>query len=424
MGFIEDTLLPIPLPKVVKVQQNFSTDHLDDIVANVSLQITNLEAYKNIKAGQKIAITGGSRSIDRLGEVTRIVCDMVKKKKAFPFVIPAMGSHGGATAKGQIHMLETVGITEESVGVPIRASMDVVQIGCFDDDSPIFMDRFAHFADGVILINRIKSHPSFRATYESGLMKMMAIGLGKQKGAQTYHQLGYGNLPHIIETVGKYVIKAEKILFGVALLENSFSKLRKIAVIPAHKIPEEEAKLLKESYGYLAQPFFRQADVLIVKDIGKNISGACCDVTASGRFNNEYFHSDLKITRLVFLNLTQQSKGNASGVGVADFITKRLFDNIDFLQTYPNALTTGSTIAYKIPIILANDILAFKAAIKSSCIKDFNNVRLCVMESSKNMSNFYVTPNMISEAKEKGVNILTDAVNIPFDENGNLNIHF
>lgn len=429
MNFFEKILNPIPVPRVVKVAQYFDTEHLEgDLTDYVGAQIKAIPAYQRIQPGQRIAVTGGSRGIHRVAEVTRIVCGLVKEKGAEPFVIPAMGSHGGATAEGQIKMLESIGITEDSVGAPIRATMDTEQIGTFDlgRSIPVHMDTYAHNADGIILINRVKSHPSFRAKYESGLMKMMAIGLGKQFGAQNYHQLGYGSFPGIIEAAGRLVLQQENILFGVALLENSSSKLRKVVCLAAEEIPEKEPELLKESYQYLARPFFTDADVLIVRDIGKNISGACCDVNVSGRFNNEYYHNEMKITRVAFLRLTPQSHGNASGVGVADIITNGLYHDIDLLQSYPNGLTTGSTIAYKIPMIMPTEEMAVKAAIKTCLIPDYSEVRLCLMESSKNLDRFYVTENLLQQAAGSGVKteVVSGPMHVPFTDTGALALEF
>lgn len=429
MSIIEKILKPVSLPRIVKVAQFFNTEQLKgDLAEYVGMQIKAIPAYQRIRPGQRIAVTGGSRGIHRVAEVTRIVCNLVKEKGAEPFVIPAMGSHGGATPEGQIKMLESIGITEDSVGAPICAAMDTVEIGSFDLGRriPVHMDKFAHNADGIILINRIKSHPSFRAKYESGLMKMMAIGLGKQFGAQNYHQLGYGKFPYIIEAAGRLVLQHENVLFGVALLENSSGKLRKVVCLETEKIPEKEPELLKESYRYLARPFFTEADVLVVRDVGKNISGACCDVNVSGRFNNEYYHNEMKITRVAFLRLTPQSHGNASGVGVADIITDRLYHDIDLMQSYPNGLTTGSTVAYKIPMIMPTEELAVRAAVKTSLIPDYSEVRMCLVESSKNLDHFYVTENLLQQATGSDVKmeIISEPMEIPFTDAGELTLDF
>lgn len=426
MGFIENTLKLVPLPKIVKIHQHFDATHIDDehIADYVRDNLSNLSGYRDIKEGQSIAITGGSRGIHGINVITKTVCDMVKEKGAKPFIVPAMGSHGGATQEGQTHMLEAIGITEETMGVPIKSSMEVVQIGSFDNNRPIYMDKFAHDADGIVLINRIKAHTSFKGEYESGLMKMMAIGLGKQKGAQNYHQTGFKNFSHIVEVVGKKVLEIENIVFGLGIIENGYSEIRKISCMNCCDIPQQEAVLLKESYAHLARPFFRDVDVMICKEIGKNISGTGCDSNISGRFNNEYFHGDIHVTRLGILEVSPKSNGNANGVGLGDFITKRLFKQTDLEQMYPNALTSTAVITVKIPMILPDDCSVFKAAIKTSCIKDFNQARVGIIENSKNMATIYISENMIAEAKAAGCEICGGVMKIPFDENGNLQLDF
>lgn len=426
MGFIDDTLAPVPLPKIVKIRQNFSTDHLEltEIETYLQEHIQALPGFAQIKPGQTIAITGGSRGINHIADITRILCSLVKSKGAHPFVVPAMGSHGGATAEGQRHMLETIGITEETIGAPIRSSMEVDQIASFDEGRPVYIDRNAHNADGIIVLNRVKAHTSFHGRYESGLMKMMTIGLGKQKGAQNYHQTGYRIFPHIIETVGNAVIKNAKVLFGVALLENAFSKIRRIVCLEPALIPEQEPDLLQESYQYLARPFYRQLDVMIVKAIGKNISGTGCDSNICGRINNEYYTGDITPTRLGFLELTQETSGNANGMGLADFITKKLFTQADLEQSYPNALTSTAVLSAKIPMILASDRQVFKAAVKTANLVDYTQARLSILENSKNMQTLYISENMVAEAKAHGAEILDQPLEIPFDQTGTLQLAF
>ena len=426
MDFIEKTLKSIPLPKVIKIHQYFGVSHIEDeqISEDIRKNVLNLSGYRNIKAGQRIAVTGGSRGIHCIQVIIKTVCDMIKEKGASPFIVPAMGSHGGATQEGQLHMLALLGITEETMGVPIKSSMETVQIGSFDDNRPIYMDKFAHEADGIVLINRIKAHTSFKGEYESGLMKMMAIGLGKQQGAQNYHQTGFENFSHIIESVGKKVIELENIVFGLGIIENGYSQISKIACMNACDIPGQEKALLRESYEHLARPFFRDVDVMICKEIGKNISGTGCDSNISGRFNNEYFAGDIHVTRLGILELSPNSYGNANGMGLGDFITKKIFKQMDLEQMYANALTTTAVSTVKIPMILPDDSSVFKAAVKTSCIGDFKKVRICIIENSKNMATIYISENMVEEAQAASCEICGNAIEIPFDADGNLLLDF
>ena len=214
MSFIDDTLKDVPLPKIVKIEQYFDSAYIKNIYEYIENNLVHLAGYKNIQKGQSIAVTGGSRGINSIDIITKAVCDMVKKRGAYPFIVPAMGSHGGATAEGQIEVLKTRGITEETMGVPIKSSMEVVKIGEIMNGRPVYLDKYANEADGIILINRIKAHTSFRGIYESGLMKMLAIGLGKQLGAAHYHQTGFKYFPEVIEKVGPEVLKKKNICFG------------------------------------------------------------------------------------------------------------------------------------------------------------------------------------------------------------------
>ncbi|MGD9640563.1 MAG: lactate racemase domain-containing protein [Synergistaceae bacterium] len=424
MGFIDNSLSDVKLPKIVKVCQYFDKNKIEDIEGCVRQCMKNSLAYQRINPGQRIAVTAGSRGIDNIALITKIVCFMIKEKGAVPFIVPAMGSHGGATAKGQLHMLEINGMTEETMGVPILSSMETAMIGELENGDSVYIDKNAHEADGIVLINRVKAHTSFKGKYESGLMKMMTIGLGKQYGAQHYHQRGYGFMPWVIENVGKRVLVSSKIICGIAVVENGYGKTNIIECIDAADIPRREAELLIESYKHLSRPFFKEADVMVVKEIGKNISGVGCDSNISGRFNNEHFHNDIHITRVGFLELSKKSDGNANGMGLADFITQKFYDNVDFEQTYPNALTSTATVNVKVPMILSNDKNLFAVAVKTSCIADFDNVRLAIIESSKNMTTIYVSENMAEEAIAAGMEVCGEPFEIPFSKEGALELKF
>ena len=424
MGFIEETLRPISFPKIAKIEQSFDNTQILDIEGYIRGHLFNLEGYQKILPGQSIAITAGSRSIHAIDVILRCIIDAVKQKGANPFIVPTMGSHGGATAEGQLEVLKTLNITEESMGVPIRSSMEVDEIGRIYDGRPVFLDRYANQADGIIVVNRIKAHTSFKGDYESGLLKMMAIGLGKQHGAQNYHMTGFKEMPNIIPAVGREVIRLKNILFGVGIVENSYGKVCKIEMLNPCDIAEEERKLLIEANERLPRLFFRQADVLIIKEIGKDISGTGMDSNVTGRFNNEHFKNDMTITKIGILDISYKTKGNANGVGMGDFITRRLYNKIDLDQTYPNALTSTTVVSVKIPMILDNDKMVIAAAIKTANLMDQRNVRLAIIESTKNMKILYVSENMLQEARQKGMAVVSDITEIPFDCDGNLLLDF
>ncbi len=424
MGFIESILEPVPIPKVVKVEQRFHEDYIEDIEGCVREQLINSRGYRNIKPGQSIAITGGSRGVHKIAEITKAVCDLVKERGAHPFIFPAMGSHGGATAEGQIHVLEMNGISEATMGVPIKSSMEVIEVGRISDGRPVFMDRYAYEADGIILINRIKAHTSFKGPYESGLMKMMAIGLGKQHGAQNYHKTGFGQMPRIVQEVGTEVLRLNKVIFGVGTIENGYNKVARIACLDPEEILEKEKELLQLANEYLPKNFWKQADVLIVCSMGKDISGTGLDPNVTGRFNTDFFKNDISVSKIGILSLTDKSDGNAAGVGFGDVITQRLYDKINFQNMYPNVLTSTVIKTANIPMVLPSDKQVFQAAIKTANVLHDEKLRLSILKNTKDLEHIYISENMVDEAIAKGVKILSKPMAIPFDEKGNLLLNF
>ncbi len=424
MSFIDDTLKDVPLPKIVKIEQYFDSAYIKNIYEYIENNLVHLAGYKNIQKGQSIAVTGGSRGINSIDIITKAVCDMVKKRGAYPFIVPAMGSHGGATAEGQIEVLKTLGITEETMGVPIKSSMEVVKIGEIMNGRPVYLDKYANEADGIILINRIKAHTSFRGIYESGLMKMLAIGLGKQLGAAHYHQTGFKYFPEVIEKVGPEVLKKKNICFGVGIIDNSYGKISEIALLNSDEIVEKEKDLLVKANSLMPRLFFDQADVLIVKESGKNISGTGMDSNIIGRFNNKHYTGNIELTKIAVLDLSEKSHGNFNGMGLADFTTKRVYEKMDFETTYPNALTATTVLTVKIPMILPTDEMAIKAAIKTCNILDLKKCRFAIIENTKNMKTVYVSENMIEEAKKKNVEILSEAIEIPFSKDRSMTLDF
>ena len=420
MGFLEDTLAAVHLPKIVGVRQTFFDETVEDIPQAVRRAIEHLPSYQAILPGQSIAITAGSRGIHSLAAVTRAVCDLVKERGAEPFIVPAMGSHGGSTAEGQRALLCAKGISEETMGVPIRATMEVDEIAHADDGRPIYLDRYAHAADGIILINRVKAHTSFQGPYESGLMKMMAIGLGKQHGAETYHRTGYKVMPALIADVGRKVTENANILFGVATIENGYSHLARVYGVEGKEIPLREPALLEESKRYLARSFYTELDALIVERIGKEISGTGLDPNVTGRFATSFYHNDIHINKIGILSLTEASDGNATGVGFGDAITYRLRDAINPEMTYPNVLTSTVMGIAATPISFATDKQVVQAIVKCSNAVHEEDVRLSIIRSTKDLDFIYVSENMAEEARSKGMEVVGTPFDIPFDAAGNL----
>ena len=347
---------------------------------------------------------------------------MIRKRGAVPFVIPAMGSHGGATAKGQRAILASYGVTEEITGVPVHASMEVDVLARLDDGKPVYTDSFAHAADGIIVLNRIKAHTGFRAPYESGLLKMMAVGLGKQKGAEIIHSYGPQFLGSVVETVGKKVLSCTKILFGVGLVENAYDKTFAVRCLMAEEILSEEPKLLELSKSLMPKLYFENLDVLIVDQIGKNISGSGMDPNITKSFN--YFTGmsrEGRAKKIVVMDLSEETHGCAIGIGAADITTRRLVEKMDTEATYPNALTSCETESPCIPMFFNSQQLAVKAAIKTLPGTDKDHLRIVRIKDTLHMGDIEISEELLREAEENpDVQILSRPAPWGFNENGDL----
>lgn len=423
MSIIDDLLKSIPLPRMIRVKQRFERRQIDNIEATLSSKIADNPEYGSIKPGMRIAIAVGSRGITNLPLCVKVIVEMLKRKGADPFIVPAMGSHGGATASGQADMLETMGIREEYTGAPIRATMETVDLGqTAKNRLPVVIDRYAHEADGIVIINRIKPHVAFQGTYESGLMKMITIGLGKQRGAENCHRLGFGTMAENIREIAESVIQKQNILFAVGIIENAYHQTYALEVMGKHEIAAREPDMLLLAKKLAPRLYFDQLDVLIMDEIGKDISGTGFDTSVVGRYHTPYISGGPEITRIGVLDLTERSHGNANGIGIVDFTTRRLFDKFIPEQTYPNSLTSTVPISVKIPMVLASDLLLIKAAIKTCQIPDFEQVRLVRIKNTIALDVIEISENLQTEAEQSDqMEVLTSPYNWKFDEAGNFN---
>ena len=421
MSAIDDLLHAIPIPPVVLVKQKFEDNSLKDLNGFLVKQIRKNEAFQRIQPGSRIAVTAGSRGITDLPEILRLIAAEISSSGAHPFVIPSMGSHGGATAKGQEALLEHMGISEKSVGAPIRSTMDVGQIGTSAAGLPVYMDRYAFDADGIVVVNRIKPHVAFRGTCESGLMKMIAIGLGKQKGAEVCHDLGLGVMAKNIEEISHVALQSKKILFGVGIVENAFHKTGEICVLTAADIEKREPELLKRAWDNIPRLFFSNLDVLIIDEIGKDISGTGFDNNVVGRYHTPYASGGPDITRIAALDITEKSGGNGNGLGILDFTTQRAYDKFDFEQTYPNSLTSTVPMSVKIPMVLRNDKQAIQAAIKTCNIPKKEDVRLVRIRNTLSLVKIEASLSLLPEISEnQNLRIESSGHDFEFDNEGNL----
>ena len=421
MGILEDLLKDIPLPKMAKVKQQFDDTKIENLEQEIKEKLQLDSIQKKVKPGMEIALAVGSRGMDRLVEITASTVRFLKDLGAKPFVVPSMGSHGGATAEGQREVLAHLGVTEESVKAEIRSSMEVIKLGELPNGLPVYIDKYAAQADGIVVINRIKPHTAFRGPVESGVMKMIAIGLGKQKGAEATHQLGFKYMAENVPAMAKLMMEKTPILFGVATLENAFDKVVRVEVLAAEDIEEKEPALQTLAKQLLPKLFFDQLDVLVIDEIGKNISGDGMDPNITGRYPTPYAKGGPEVNKMVVLDLTPQTEGNANGVGTADFTTQRLVDKMDREVTYANGLTSTVCAPTKIATTLPNDKEAVKAAIKTCNILDFTKVKMVRIKNTLEIAEIEVSEALLDHiAKHPQMEQSSELYELLFDETGNL----
>lgn len=409
------------LPKFVHVKQYFPHNELsEDEIKNIIAENFKRPEIKNtIKPGQRICITSGSRGVSNIVVITRAVVDNVKALGAEPFIIPAMGSHGGATAEGQKGILEGYGITEETMGCPIISSMETVKIGHAKEiDVDVQIDKNAYEADGIIVLNRIKAHTGFKGKYESGLMKMMTVGLGKQAGAYVAHVAGDDFMPERIFSISSEIIRKANIIFGIGLMENAFDKTYKIAFLEANEIPVKEPELLNEAKAAMGKIFLDACDVIILEKIGKNYSGGGMDTNVVGRSR---LPIGIKSERMGIFELSEESHGNATGMGRADVATMKFFHQISFDDTYPNAITDHDSSVYKIPLIAENELECIQTSMAICLHMDVNNPKVLILKNSLEIEDILISEAMIEEAKTKEqLTIVGEPFDLEFDKDGNL----
>jgi len=353
---------------MIRVRQTFDDTTLDNVSDEINTQLANMKLPTSITPGQTVAVACSSRGIDNYDAIVKAVISYLKQLKLEPFIIPAMGSHGAATAAGQKRVLAHLGIVEEDMGAPIRSSLEVARIGETEDQLTVYLDKLASEADHIVLINRIKKHTEFEHEFESGLLKMMAIGLGKQEGAATYHEamLTYG-YPAVILAVARKVMGHANLLFGVGTVENGYGQTARIGVGLKEDIEEMEKELLISAKAYTPALPFNEADIILIDEMGKEISGTGFDTKVVGRIGLPLVTPEPdypKIKRIVVSDLTEGSEGNAVGIGIADIITRRLLDKIDMDALNMNTITGVCPEMGKIPLTVKNDYEAIEIAIK------------------------------------------------------------
>ncbi|HEV7405537.1 MAG TPA: lactate racemase domain-containing protein [Chthoniobacteraceae bacterium] len=421
---IQALLKDIPLPRMVPIETAFDRPVLADVARTFVEKLHGSGVIKAIRPGMSVAVGAGSRGIANLPLVTRLLVEELKKAGARPFIFPAMGSHGGATPEGQRAVLARMGITEEKMGTPIRATMDVVQVGATPDGLPAYVDAIAAAADGIVVVNRIKPHTSFRGKIESGLSKMIVIGVGKQKGAETCHNLGYPHMEQHLLALCRAILASNKILFGVGLIENAYHETSQVEIVPAAEIETQEPRLLDEARKLMPTVPIHLLDVLLIDEVGKNISGTGFDPNVVGRYPTAdvvLTERDPRITRLVVLNITDVSDGNGTGLGLADFTTERVLRKFNFIETYCNLLTSTTAGVGKIPMVMRHERQAIQAAIKTCLIADPRQVRLARIKNTLSLDRMFISENLLEEAlRDPRIKAVGPATEMAFDADGNL----
>ncbi|MGG3467995.1 lactate racemase domain-containing protein [Neobacillus pocheonensis] len=408
-------------PKMAKIRQNFIVESLKDIPATISEQFTHVKADEKIKPGMEIAITVGSRGIANIPLIVKSVADEIKKRGATPFIIPAMGSHGGATAEGQKEMVESLGCTEEFTGCEIRSSMDVVEVGVTSAGIPVYVDKIAYNADGIIVMGRVKPHTDFKNKIESGVLKMASIGMGKHKQALALHTYGIYGISEMMPEVGKVAIANSNTLFGVAIVENAHEETAIIEAIEPEQIEERESELLKKAFDLMPSLPIDEIDILVVDEIGKNYSGTGMDTNIIGRIRVLGVEEPKKpiIKYVIASNLSEVSHGNALGIGLADLTTKRLFEKIDLKTMNENVVTSTFLARASIPIVLDNDQEALKAALRATWGVASEEARIVRIPNTLHIGELYVSEVIFRELKDKeNIEILEDLKEMNFDAEG------
>lgn len=392
--------LDVSLPPMAPVRQKFDPRRLEDIPGAVRREFQRPEIRALVKPGQVIAVGCGSRGVANIGLIARTVIEELLALGAKPFVFPCMGSHGAATAEGQRHVLETYGITEETTGVPVRATMDTVITGHLADGTAVHMDRFAAEADGIVVINRIKPHTGFRGATESGLTKMLSIGIGKIVGAATYHRHGMDRFPDLLPQVRDVNIGQRNVLFGLGIVENAYDETAHVELVPSAQLASREPALQAMAKQHMPQLFFDDIDVLVIEEMGKNISGAGFDPNITGRNRrNVQWSNKPFIKKIVVLGLTRVSHGNATGVGGADVITMRLFRDLDVGSTYANVITAGNLDGAAIPIVMNSDHDAIALAVKTVVRVKPEDCRIVRIRNTLHLSEIEVSAPMLDEVR-------------------------
>ena len=412
-----------PFPPIARVTQTFDQPTVANVPGAIGRALVESRIGSRLKPGSSVALTVGSRGIAGIDKIARAAVDALRGLGFKPFIVAAMGSHGGSTPEGQRGLLAAFGVTEEAMGCPVRCEMETVVLGTNGFGLPIHFDRNAYEADGIVLLNRVKPHTSFTGRYESGLLKMLTIGLGKREGAAQVHKLGLPGLKQLLPEVGAFLLKHTPVALGLALLENAREETARVVAVEPEELLDLEPGLLDESRLMMARLPFDPIDVLLVGELGKNYSGTGLDPNVIGRQRVETM-PDLPrpvVTRLAVLDLSAETKGNGLGMGLADLTTERAVKALDPTPMRVNSLTSNFLTRARVPISLPTDAAVIAAALETCWRIEPSEARVVMIPNTLELTSLWVTAPFADEvASHPGLSLTSEFIPVPFDDHGNL----
>ena len=416
-------------PNMMRIRQHFDAPTVEDVPAAVREEIARLNLGARVEPGQSVAVSVGSRGINNIALITKSLVEELKNLGLEPFLVPAMGSHGGGIAEAQREIIEGYGVTEEYVGTPIKASMETVQVGQTEDGVPVFFDKYAFEADHVAVVGRIKPHTDFVGEIESGLHKMMLIGLGKHKGAALYHQaIVHYSFDRIIRSVGQQVIDKCGVLLGLGIVENQYDQTALLKGVAPEEFVEREKELLVLAKKWMPRLPFDNVDLLIVDEIGKNISGAGMDTNVVGRKFHDNHAAEKeypKVTRILVRGLTPETHGNASGIGTAEYAHRRAVDEMDREITYINCMTGNHPSGAHIPLYFDTDQICIEKALETVGLREPGEERILRIHNTLDLGELLVSEAYRAEVEAReDLSIVNEAAPMPFNTSGDLPLHF
>jgi hypothetical protein len=412
--------------KLVKVRQRFEAPAIADLAGEVRRETRKVLDSCSLASGSSVGITAGSRGISYVVDVYRALVETLKNEGYKPFLFASMGSHGRGTAEGQRELLQSLGVTEEKVGAPVLCSEEAIQIG--ETQAPLaglpaYAAREAVEADAVLAVNRIKPHTSFHGPYESGLMKMLSVGMGRARGATMVHRLGWGSMVEAIESIGEVVLKQLSVIGGLAIVENAVEQIAQVEGIVAAELPGGEKPLLENARTYMPSLPISPLDLCVVREIGKNYSGTGMDTNIIGRLRLQGLPEpeDPFIQYLAVLDLSEASHGNATGAGLADFATRRLAEKIDQEATYLNCLTSGGPVRAAVPMTLPNDKALLEAVWKALKPERLDQVRMAVINNTLHLEELWISENLVHEL-DVDAEVIGEPFSLQFDSEGHMDL--